>query len=72
MRGEGKMNKTSPVSKLQDIAKELAEARDWDQEAVEAKRKQRWGILDPTDENVDSDRVGVKEELSAPKKQWSH
>jgi len=81
-REEGQMkmdlDKTPPASELHDVAmelaaaKELAEARDRDREAAGARRKRRWDMSEPTDENVDPNRTEVtKEEPSAPKKRRS-
>ncbi|KAN0088822.1 Armadillo-type fold [Tylopilus felleus] len=80
-REEGKMkmdlDKTPPASELQDVAlelaaaRELAEARDRDREAAGAKRKRRWDA-EPADENVDPNKTeAVREEASAPKKRRS-
>jgi len=85
-REEGKMkmdlDKTPPAAELQDVAmelaaaKELAEARE--REAASAtKRKRRWDVTEPTDENVDPNKTDHGEwskealEASAPKKRRS-
>ncbi|KAJ7583237.1 armadillo-type protein [Mycena floridula] len=76
-REEGKMkmdlDKTPPASELQDVAMELAAAKEL---ATSAKRKRRWDVPD-TDENADPNKGDKGEwgkealEASAPKKRRS-
>ncbi|KAF9244093.1 armadillo-type protein [Melanogaster broomeanus] len=82
-REEGKMkmdlDRTPPAAELEDVALELAAARELaearEREAAGAKRKRRWDVAEPTDENVDPNKVekGEKDsfEASAPKKRRS-
>lgn len=83
-REEGKMkmdlDKTPPASELTDVAmelasvKELAAAKD---ASAGTKRKRRWDVPEPTDENVDPNKTDSGEwskealEASAPKKRRS-
>ena len=85
-REEGKMkmdlDKTPPAAELQDVAmelaaaKELAEAREREASST-TKRKRRWDVTEPTDENVDPNKTDQGEwskealEASAPKKRRS-
>ncbi|KAI6010767.1 small nuclear ribonucleoprotein [Pisolithus orientalis] len=85
-REEGKtkmdLDKTPPAAELQDVAmelaaaKELAEAREREA-ASGVKRKRRWDVTEPTDENVDPNKPDQGEwskdalEASAPKKRRS-
>ncbi|KAK1221091.1 U2 snRNP component prp10 [Marasmius sp. AFHP31] len=86
---EGKMamdlDKTPPASDLDDVAmelaaaKELAEAKEREAASVGTKRKRRWDVAEPNDENADPNKMDTsggewsKEQLeaSAPKKRRS-
>ena len=84
-REEGKMkmdlDKTPPAAELEDVAKELAAARELAmanaKESAGTKRKRRWDVPDASDENVDPNKPDVGEwskealEASAPKKRRS-
>ena len=76
-REEGKMkmdlDKTPPAAEIEDVAMELAAARG----ALSTKRKRRWDVSEPTDENMDPNKQDTGEwskgalEASAPKKRRS-
>jgi splicing factor 3B subunit 1 len=83
-REEGKMkmdlDKTPPRAELEDVAMELAAAKELanSREATSGtKRKRRWDVPEPTDENVDPNKTDKNEwskealEASAPKKRRS-
>ncbi|KAG1815410.1 armadillo-type protein [Suillus variegatus] len=83
-REEGKMkmdlDKTPPRAELEDVAMELAAARELanSREATSGtKRKRRWDVPEPADENVDPNKTDKNEwskealEASAPKKRRS-
>ncbi|KAI5981177.1 small nuclear ribonucleoprotein [Pisolithus albus] len=75
--------RTPPAAELQDVAmelaaaKELAEAREREAAASGTKRKRRWDVTEPTDENVDPNKPDQGEwskeslEASVPKKRRS-
>jgi splicing factor 3B subunit 1 len=83
-REEGKMkmdlDKTPPRAELEDVAMELAAAKELanSREATSGtKRKRRWDVPEPADENVDPNKTDKNEwskealEASAPKKRRS-
>ncbi|KAG1899481.1 armadillo-type protein [Suillus fuscotomentosus] len=83
-REEGKikmdLDKTPPRAELEDVAMELAAARELanSREATSGtKRKRRWDVPEPADENVDPNKTDKNEwskealEASAPKKRRS-
>ncbi|KAG0694581.1 armadillo-type protein [Suillus ampliporus] len=83
-REEGKMkmdlDKTPPRAELEDVAMELAAAKELaaSREATSGtKRKRRWDVPEPVDENVDPNKTDRNEwskealESSAPKKRRS-
>ena len=67
------LDKTPPAAEIEDAAKELAVAK----ESSGTKRKRRWDVSEPTDENVDPNKPDTGEwskealEASAPKKRRS-
>lgn len=82
-REEGKMkmdlDKTPPASDFDDVAQELAAAKELAMSggAAGTKRKRRWDVADPADENADPNKADTGEwskealEASAPKKRRS-
>ncbi|KAL4268890.1 SF3B1 family protein [Pleurotus pulmonarius] len=82
-REEGKLkmdlDKTPPASELQDVEMEIMAAKElaMSKEGASTKRKRRWDVEDPTDENVDPNGRDTGEwskealESSAPKKRRS-
>ncbi|PBK99215.1 ARM repeat-containing protein [Armillaria gallica] len=83
-REEGKMkmdlDKTPPASELTDVAMELASAKELaaaKAASAGTKRKRRWDVPEPSDENVDPNKIDSGEwskealEASAPKKRRS-
>jgi hypothetical protein len=67
------LDKTPPAAEIEDAAKKLAAAK----ELSGTKRKRRWDISEPTDENADPNKPDTGEwskealEASAPKKRCS-
>ncbi|KAE9400027.1 ARM repeat-containing protein [Gymnopus androsaceus JB14] len=80
-REEGKLkmdlDKTPPASEIQDVEMELAAAKDLATSRENTKRKRRWDVPEPSDENADPNKTDTGEwskealEASAPKKRRS-
>jgi splicing factor 3B subunit 1 len=71
------LDKTPPRDEIEEVEKELAAARELAISSASTKRKRRWDISEPTDENVDPNKLDTGEwskealEASAPKKRRS-
>jgi splicing factor 3B subunit 1 len=84
-REEGKelmdLDRTPPAAEIEDVARELAAARELalqaNKDSASTKRKRRWDVSEPTDENADPNRPSTGEwskealEAVAPKKRRS-
>ncbi|KAJ3996762.1 armadillo-type protein [Lentinula boryana] len=82
-REEGKMkmdlDKTPPAAEIQDVEMELAATKEFatPREQSGTKRKRRWDVPEPSDENADPNKVDTGEwskealEAAAPKKRRS-